>query len=64
MYTQFSLIRLKTKNKNQNVSSTKNFGYFIITNYFSFCITTIEQNLHKQLTSHCEVIPKIGAPKK
>ena len=31
MYSQFSLIRLKTNNKSQNINSTNSFGNFIIT---------------------------------
>ena len=36
MYSQFSLVRLKTNNMSQNVNSTKSFGNFIITGKSNF----------------------------
>ena len=72
MYSQISLMRLKTNNKYQNVNTTKSFGNFTITGnqivilskHSIRSITTIEQSVRKQLTSHCEVLPKIGVPEK
>ena len=65
MYSQFSLIRLKTNNKYQNVNTTKSFGNFIITGnqililskHLISSITTIEQsirNLYKLFVIHIE----------
>ena len=72
MYSQFSLIRLKTNNKSQNINSTNSFGNFIITGksnsslskHLISSITTIEQSLHKQLIIHCDVLLKTGVPEK
>ena len=36
----------------------------ILSKHLISSITTIEQSLHKQLTSHCEVLLKIGVPEK
>ena len=36
----------------------------ILSKHLISSITTIEQSLRKQLTSHCEVLSKIGVPEK